>query len=154
MRSAPVGRRIRLDAYKTAVMTGPIARDLKRVRNVKPLWSKFGTKIGVPLGGVDMWLNTLISGVGLGFTLKHGKADHATLEKAQRVEADRLPEAGWHSDLRSADQRVVLRHQSRGGPAGPPEACRSARAGGGQPAGVRRAGAALLPGRRLRDPEG
>ncbi|MGO8381655.1 NAD(P)/FAD-dependent oxidoreductase, partial [Rhizobium ruizarguesonis] len=26
---------------------GDIGRDLKRVRNVKPLWSKFGTALGV-----------------------------------------------------------------------------------------------------------
>ncbi|MGO7093764.1 NAD(P)/FAD-dependent oxidoreductase, partial [Rhizobium leguminosarum] len=30
---------------------GDIGKDLKRVRNVKPLWSKFGTALGVALGG-------------------------------------------------------------------------------------------------------
>jgi electron-transferring-flavoprotein dehydrogenase len=55
---------------------------LKPVRNVKPLWSRLGTWLGVALGGVDMWLNTFIPGKGLGFTLKHGKADYASLEKA------------------------------------------------------------------------
>src|SRR3954463_2863264 len=34
-------------------------KDLHKVRNVKPLWSKFGTIIGVGLGGLDMWTNTL-----------------------------------------------------------------------------------------------
>ncbi len=72
-----------LDAYKAAVLNGPIARDLKRVRNVKPFWSKFGTKLGVPLGGLDMWLNTIIPGIGFGYTLRHGKADHATLSTAR-----------------------------------------------------------------------
>ena len=72
----------RLAAYEEAVRTGDIARDLKRVRNVKPLWSRFGTIAGVMLGGVDMWLNTILPGIGLGFTLKHGKPDWATLKKA------------------------------------------------------------------------
>ena len=71
----------RLDAYERAVRSGDIARDLKPVRNVKPLWSRFGTYLGVALGGLDMWLNTFIPG-GLGFTLKHGKPDYATLKKA------------------------------------------------------------------------
>jgi electron-transferring-flavoprotein dehydrogenase len=72
----------RLDAYAESVRSGDIARDLKSVRNVKPLWSRLGTWLGVALGGVDMWLNTFIPGKGLGFTLKHGKADYASLEKA------------------------------------------------------------------------
>jgi electron-transferring-flavoprotein dehydrogenase len=58
-----------------------IGQDLKPVRNVKPLWSKLGTWIGVPLGGVDMWLNTLLRWSPFG-TLKHDKPDHATLKPA------------------------------------------------------------------------
>jgi electron-transferring-flavoprotein dehydrogenase len=81
----------KLDAYKAAVLTGPIAKDLKRVRNVKPFWSRFGTKLGVPLGGLDMWLNTIIPGIGLGFTLRHGKPDSATLSKAGRVKPIEYP---------------------------------------------------------------
>ncbi len=81
----------KLEAYKQAVLTGPIARDLKRVRNVKPFWSRFGTKLGVPLGGLDMWLNTIIPGIGLGYTLRHGKPDAATLSKAGRVKAIEYP---------------------------------------------------------------
>ncbi len=71
-----------LDAYETAVRTGPIARDLKPVRNAKPLWSRFGTFAGIALGGADMWLNTINPGRGLGYTLSHGKPDYATLKKA------------------------------------------------------------------------
>ncbi|MDF1631939.1 electron transfer flavoprotein-ubiquinone oxidoreductase [Mycoplana sp. MJR14] len=60
-----------------------IGSDLKKVRNVKPLWSKFGTAVGVALGGLDMWTNTLF---GLSFfgTLKHGKTDAASLEPAEK----------------------------------------------------------------------
>ncbi|MCX5516093.1 electron transfer flavoprotein-ubiquinone oxidoreductase [Kaistia algarum] len=57
-----------------------IGRDLKRVRNVKPLWSRFGTALGVALGGVDMWANTF--GLSLFGTLKHGKSDAAATKPA------------------------------------------------------------------------
>ncbi len=36
-----------------------IGKDLKKVRNVKPLWSRFGTILGVAAGGLDMWTNSL-----------------------------------------------------------------------------------------------
>src|SRR5690606_19903745 len=71
-----------LDSYEHAVRTGPIARDLRPVRNVKPMWSRFGTFAGIALGGVDMWLNTILPGIGLGYTLRHGKPDYACLKKA------------------------------------------------------------------------
>jgi electron-transferring-flavoprotein dehydrogenase len=58
-----------------------IGKDLKLVRNVKPLWSKFGTAIGVALGGLDMWTNTLF-GFSFFGTLKHGKTDAQSLEPA------------------------------------------------------------------------
>ncbi len=58
-----------------------IGQDLKKVRNVKPLWSKFGTAIGVALGGLDMWTNTLF-GFSFFGTLKHGKTDAQSLEPA------------------------------------------------------------------------
>ena len=61
----------------------PIGKDLKRVRNVKPLWSKLGTFIGIGLGGLDMWTNQLF-GLSLFGTLKHGKTDAASLEPASK----------------------------------------------------------------------
>lgn len=81
----------RLEAYAAAVRDGDISRDLRPVRNAKPLWSRFGTYLGIALGGIDMWLNTLIPGTGLGYTLKHGKADHACLKKAGRVKPIAYP---------------------------------------------------------------
>jgi len=58
-----------------------IGKDLKKVRNVKPLWSKFGTLVGIGLGGLDMWTNTLF-GFSFFGTLGHGKTDAASLEPA------------------------------------------------------------------------
>jgi electron-transferring-flavoprotein dehydrogenase len=68
--------------YETNWRSGPIGRDLKRVRNVKPLWSRLGTYLGIVLGGADMWANTL--GFSLFGTMKHGKPDFATLKPAAR----------------------------------------------------------------------
>jgi electron-transferring-flavoprotein dehydrogenase len=60
-----------------------IGKDLKMVRNVKPLWSRFGTVIGVGLGGLDMWTNQLF-GFSFFGTLKHDKTDAASLEPAAK----------------------------------------------------------------------
>ena len=67
--------------YEAAWRGTDIGADLKRVRNVKPLWSRFGTAIGVPLGGLDMWTNQIF-GASLFGTLKHGKPDYAALKPA------------------------------------------------------------------------
>ncbi|NQV80768.1 MAG: electron transfer flavoprotein-ubiquinone oxidoreductase, partial [Alphaproteobacteria bacterium] len=69
-----------LDAYQSAWERSWIYKDLRRVRNAKPLLSRFGTLFGAALGVVDMWMNTL--GIGLPITLRHGKADHETLKPA------------------------------------------------------------------------
>jgi electron-transferring-flavoprotein dehydrogenase len=69
-----------LAGYEAAWRASPIGRDLHRVRNAKPLWSKFGTLAGIALGGLDMWTNTL--GFSLFGTLKHGKPDFAALKPA------------------------------------------------------------------------
>src|ERR1700716_2804567 len=45
--------------YEQAWRTSDIGRDLWRVRNVKPLWSRLGTLAGIGLGGLDMWTSTL-----------------------------------------------------------------------------------------------
>jgi electron-transferring-flavoprotein dehydrogenase len=71
-----------LASYEAAWRSSAIGRDLWRVRNAKPLWSKFGTRVGIALGGFDMWTNTL--GFSLFGTLKHGKPDSATLKPAAR----------------------------------------------------------------------
>jgi len=69
-----------LSSYEAAWRASPIGRDLWRVRNAKPLWSKLGTFAGVALGGLDMWTNTL--GFSLLGTMSHGKPDSATLKPA------------------------------------------------------------------------
>jgi electron-transferring-flavoprotein dehydrogenase len=73
-----------LDAYEAAWRDSAIGLDLKRVRNVKPLWSRFGTALGVAIGGLDMWINQITGGVSPFGTLPHGKADHAATEPASK----------------------------------------------------------------------
>ena len=42
-----------LKAYEDAYHSSWVAKELKAVRNFKPLWSRFGTIPGIPLGGLD-----------------------------------------------------------------------------------------------------
>jgi electron-transferring-flavoprotein dehydrogenase len=71
-------------SYEDAWRSSAIGKDLWTVRNVKPLWSRFGTIGGVILGGIDMWLNSLFRFSPFG-TLKHGKADFQTLKPIDQV---------------------------------------------------------------------
>ncbi|MCW1931891.1 electron transfer flavoprotein-ubiquinone oxidoreductase [Pararhodobacter zhoushanensis] len=71
-----------LTAYEDTLRNGVIGKDLKKVRNVKPLWSKLGLFPSLALGGLDMWTNTL--GFSVFGTMKHGKNDaKATGEAAK-----------------------------------------------------------------------
>lgn len=69
--------------YEDAWRSSSVGKDLFLVRNVKPLWSKFGTVLGVALGGFDMWCNTLF-GASLFGTQSHAKPDRATLDPAKQ----------------------------------------------------------------------
>ena len=69
-----------LAAYEARWRTSAIGRDLWKVRNAKPLWSRLGTLPGIALAGLDMWSNTLR--IPLFGTLSHRKADFATLKPA------------------------------------------------------------------------
>ena len=71
-----------LNDYETEVRTGAIGADLKKVRNVKPFWSKYGLTASLMLGGLDMWTNTF--GFSLFGTQRHGKTDAAATEEASK----------------------------------------------------------------------
>ncbi len=79
-----------LVSYEAAWRGSEIGRDLFKVRNVKPLWSKFGTLVGIGLAGFDMWTNELF-GFSLFGTLKHGKPDYATLKPLSQVKPIEYP---------------------------------------------------------------
>jgi electron-transferring-flavoprotein dehydrogenase len=108
-----------LAGYDEGWRGSAIGRDLKPVRNVKPLWSRFGTLGGFALGGLDMWTNTL--GFSLLGTLGHGGSDYATTQpgvdaapvpygKADGALAfDRLSSVFLSNTLHEEDQPVHLR---------------------------------------------
>ncbi len=75
-----------LSSYETAVREGDVGRDLRKVRNSKPMWSRFGTALGIPFGGIDMWLRTIFGGWSPFGTWRHGKSDYATLVSASRYQ--------------------------------------------------------------------
>ena len=79
-----------LTAYEDAWRGSDIGRDLVKVRNVKPLWSRFGLAAGVALGALDMWTNE-VAGLSFFGTLKHGKPDSATLKKLSEVTPIQYP---------------------------------------------------------------
>ncbi|MEM1313905.1 MAG: electron transfer flavoprotein-ubiquinone oxidoreductase [Pseudomonadota bacterium] len=79
-----------LTAYEASVREGPIADDLKPVRNVKPLWSRYGLVGGLALGGLDMWTNTLF-GKSIFGTLPHGKSDAEATGRAERFPVIEYP---------------------------------------------------------------
>ncbi|MBT8410809.1 MAG: electron transfer flavoprotein-ubiquinone oxidoreductase [Octadecabacter sp.] len=71
-----------LTDYETEVREGAIGQDLKKVRNVKPMWSKRGLLASLSFGGLDMWTNTF--GFSFFGTMRHGKSDAAATEKASK----------------------------------------------------------------------
>ena len=105
--------------YEAAWRSSEIGKDLWRVRNAKPLWSKLGTAIGIALGGLDMWTNTF--GFSLFGTLKHGKPDSETLKPAAdckpiayprpdgKLTFDRLSSVFLSNTNHEEDQPVHLR---------------------------------------------
>ena len=107
-----------LVAYETAYENSSVYQDLKRVKNVKPMWSKLGLLGGLALGGLDMWLNQIF-GFGFG-TWKHGKPDYATLKPADKatpitypkpdgeISFDRLTNIAFSGTNHEEDQKVHL----------------------------------------------
>jgi len=69
-----------LEDYNAELKDGPVGADLKKVRNVKPLWSKRGLLASLTVGGFDMWTNQI--GVSLLGTLGHDKSDAEATGKA------------------------------------------------------------------------
>ena len=108
-----------LPDYEAAVRGGAIGRDLKKVRNVKPLWSRYGLVASLMGGGLDMWLNTI--GLTAFGTLKHGKTDAAATGLAKdfpvidyprpdgKLSFDRLTNVSFSATNHAEDQPCHLR---------------------------------------------
>ena len=73
-----------LEDYDAELRTGPVGKDLKKVRNVAPLNAKYGPVIGgLMLGGLDMWCQSIFKFSPFG-TVKHGKTDAQATEEASK----------------------------------------------------------------------
>ncbi|KRA70435.1 electron transfer flavoprotein-ubiquinone oxidoreductase [Caulobacter sp. Root656] len=64
-----------LPAYQDLYEKSWVAKELKVVRNAKPLLGKFGTALGGALGMFDMWCTHLFGGFSFFGTMKHDKTD-------------------------------------------------------------------------------
>lgn len=74
-----------LSAYEDGWRGSSVGIELKKVRNAKPLWSKFGTVFGgILLSGMDLWSNTLFGSWSIFGTMKHGKTDAQATEIAAK----------------------------------------------------------------------
>jgi electron-transferring-flavoprotein dehydrogenase len=108
-----------LEAYDKAYAASAVARDLKLVRNAKPLWSKLGTLLALPFIGLDLWTNQLL-GFSFFGTMSHGGPDHAGLKKVKdsspiayprpdgKLTFDRLSSVFLSSTNHEEDQPVHL----------------------------------------------
>jgi electron-transferring-flavoprotein dehydrogenase len=106
--------------YQQSFERSWIYEDLRKVRNVKPLWSKLGLAGGLALGGFDMWMNELF-GVSLFGTLKHGKSDAESTRPAKYfkpiaypkpdgvISFDRLTNLAFSGTNHEEDQPVHLK---------------------------------------------
>ncbi len=110
-----------LDAYEAAYEASEVNRELKQVRNVKPLLSRTGTLLGTLLGGVEMWTTKLLGGFSLFGTLKHGKTDAEALKPASQfkpieyprpdgvISFDKLTNVSFTNTYHAEDQPVHLK---------------------------------------------
>lgn len=73
-----------IQTYEEAWRSSQIGQDLYPVRNVKPLWSQFGTVRGVALAGLDMWCQHLFKRSPFG-TLSHKVPDEVGLNPLQEA---------------------------------------------------------------------
>jgi electron-transferring-flavoprotein dehydrogenase len=108
-----------LRAYQSAYESSWVYEDLRKVRNVKPLWSKLGLAGGLALGGLDMWMNELF-GVSPFGTLRHGKSDAESTRPAKEfkpivypkpdgvISFDRLTNLAFSGTNHEEDQPVHL----------------------------------------------
>lgn len=72
--AAEISKKGDLKSYERKLRSGIIGKDLKRVRNVKPLWTKFGLVGALIFGALDMWIANIF-GVNVFGSLAHGKND-------------------------------------------------------------------------------
>lgn len=73
-----------IDDFGHRIMATGIETELRGVRNLKPLWSRFGTLAGAALGGLDMWCQAILRFSPFG-TLRWTAPDSAKLKPISEV---------------------------------------------------------------------
>ncbi|MFK5977795.1 MAG: electron transfer flavoprotein-ubiquinone oxidoreductase [Rhizobiaceae bacterium] len=71
-----------LTSYNESWRDSAIGKDLHKVRNTKPLVTKFGTLVGTMVSGFDMWCTSLLGGWSPFGTMKHLKNDAQSTQPA------------------------------------------------------------------------
>ena len=79
-----------LSEYDAAIKNGKVGADLKPVRNVKPIWSRFGLLASLIVGGIDMWIANIF-GMNILGTMKHGKSDAKSTKPAKNFSEIQYP---------------------------------------------------------------
>lgn len=114
-----------LATYEDEWRGSDIGKDLYKVRNAKPLWSKYGLLGGISLGGLDMWTNELF-GFSFFGTMSHGKPDYAALRPAaefekidypkpdNKISFDRLSSVFLSATNHEEDQPIHLKLKDEG----------------------------------------
>ena len=77
--------------YERALRGSWVAKELKQVRNAKPLLTRFGDEIGGFLGMLDMWTTYLLGGFSFFGSLGHGKTDAASTGLAEHYKPIAYP---------------------------------------------------------------
>ncbi len=72
-----------LSEYETAYEASWVRKELRLVRNAKPLWSRLGTWLGSAVIMFDLHVTNAFGGFSLFGTLKHGKTDAEATGVAQ-----------------------------------------------------------------------
>ncbi|WOI54070.1 electron transfer flavoprotein-ubiquinone oxidoreductase [Parvularcula sp. LCG005] len=74
-----------LNGYQERYDNSWVRKELYKVRNAKPLWSRYGTLMGaIGLAGIDLSISTRFGGWSPFGTLSHGKTDAEATEKASK----------------------------------------------------------------------
>lgn len=110
-----------LIGYQKAYDSSWVRDELYKVRNAKPLWSKYGTILGaLTLTGLDLSISTRFGGMSLFGTLRHGKTDAESLEPATKhkpieypkpdgvLTFDRLTNVSFSATNHEEDQPIHL----------------------------------------------
>ncbi|KKB10879.1 electron transfer flavoprotein-ubiquinone oxidoreductase [Devosia geojensis] len=82
----------RIESLERKVLDTGIEAELKPVRNVKPLWGRYGNRFGVLLSGIEMWTQAIFGSSPLG-TLDHVKRDFEALKPISAVRPRAYPRA-------------------------------------------------------------